>query len=206
MTYISTELDISMSHKILPKPDFDKVDEGDAQMRRQQIINNDIGPNENEALCLYHYSNQCPAPGFYTLKKMTYFYAFEPDLAFEKYMVTNHGKFKWTISCFENIVNLGSLNEMGAPNDLKFKKHFRNWLRTTASDDSKLDHDFYEDVFARLTDCNGVFMFAKDGYSEYVLKAGVEVYIQNIEDRRRIAAPTVRGKKPPHRFQTFLKF
>lgn len=217
MTYISTELDISMSTLILPN--FDKVDARDAQMRRQQIINNDIGPNE--AQCLYHYSNQCPHTGSYTLEKMTYFYAFEPDLTFEQSMVTKHGKFKWTISCPKNIVDLRLLNKEYAPDASKFKNHFSNWLRTTASDDSKLDNDFYEDVFARLTDyypdviCNGVFMFANDGYSEYVLKAGVKVHIENTEVRGSIAAPPVRGKNPPHRTpdddkfhdkSTFLKF
>ena len=206
MTYISTELDISMSHKKI-LPDFDKVDAWDKQMRDQQIINNDIGPDgPNKAQCLYHYSNQCPARGFYTLKKMTYFYAFEPDSSFEQYMVAKHGQFKWTISCPKNIVDLRLLNKEYAPAAYKFKNHFRNWLRTTASDDSKLDNDFYEAVFDRLTDCNGVFMFANDGYSEYVLKAGVKVYIQNIEGCGRIAAPPVRGKNPPPRFQTFLKF
>jgi len=216
MTYISTELDISMSTLILP--DFGFVDAWDKQMRDQQIINNDIGPDE--AQCLYHYSNQCPARGFYTLEKMTYFYAFKPDSSFEQYMVAKHGQFKWTISCPKNIVDLRLLNKEYAPAAYKFKNHFRNWLRTTASDDSKLDNAFYEDVFARLTDCNvtdcnGVFMFANDGYSEYVLKAGVKVHIENMEVRGSIAAPPVRGKNPPHRTpdddkfpdkSTFLKF
>lgn len=177
-------------------PNFQNVDDHDAQMQRRRTPDNSIGPGE--ASILYHYSRHNRAPGDYTLEKMTYFYAFDPAShgpTFERLMVERHGRFKWKIPCPSNIVDLRSLPKEDAPDSRVFGADFDHWLRKTASDDSDLDNQFYNAVFTKLPDCNGVFMFAKDGYSEYVLKRGVTVQI--LETKQCGGPPPARRKKRP---------
>lgn len=177
-------------------PNFQNIDEIDAHMQQRRTHDNSIGPGE--ASILYHYSRYNRAPGNYTLEKMTYFYAFDPAShgpTFERLMVEKHGRFKWKISCPSNIVDLRSLPEEDAPESGMFGADFDHWLRKTASVDSDLDNQFYNAVFTKLPDCNGVFMFAKDGYSEYVLKRGVTVQI--LETKQCVGPPPARRKQRP---------
>lgn len=181
-------------------PNFQNIDEIDAHMQQRRTHDNSIGPGE--ASILYHYSRHNCVLGDYTLEKMTYFYAFDPAShgpTFERLMVERHGRYKWKISCPSNIVDLRSLPEEDAPDSRVFGADFDHWLRKTASVDSDLDNQFYNAVFTKLPDCNGVFMFAKDGYSEYVLKRGVTVQI--LERKQYVGPPPARRKQ---RFRTYV--
>ena len=185
-------------------PNFDAIDDYDAQMHKRRITDNLIDPPF--ACVLYHYSDHAPgdyhAPGYYQLEKMTYFYAFDPALhGFERHMVKKHGKFKWKISVPSNIIDLRLLKAEEAPKQRHFVAHFDHWLRNTASDDSNLDNEFYKAVFAQLPPaCNGVFMFANEGYSEYVLKEGVTVRIIEIEQCNGVVPPPVKHNALYHTF------
>tara|TARA_B100000795_G_scaffold258035_1_gene231800 strand:- start:414 stop:1343 length:930 start_codon:yes stop_codon:yes gene_type:complete len=193
-SYISATLCKNMA-----LPNFQNVDDHDAQMQQRRADDNQIGPDE--ANILYHYSQHSHAEGDYPLEKMTYFYAFDPashSPTFEQHMVEKHGRFKWKISCPTNIADLRLLSKEDAPDSCVFGAHFDHWMRKTASDDSELDNQFYNAVFTKLPDCNGVFMFAKDGYSEYVLKKGVTVHFFVTEQCG--GPPTVGRKKQYHTY------